>query len=125
MATKIRKHTSQKQAVRFKRKKRIRAKMEGTAEKPRFCVFRSNKNLYVQLIDDVKGVTLASASTLDEDLRGKVKPTIDGAKSVGTLAAKRAMAKNIKAVVFDRNGFIYHGQVKAIADAAREAGLLF
>ena len=125
MATKIRKHTSPKQAVRFKRKKRIRDNMEGTAARPRLSVFRSNKNIYVQLVDDVKGVTLVSASTLDEDLRGKVKATIEGAKSVGTLAAKRAMAKNIKTVVFDRNGFIYHGQIKAVADAAREAGLQF
>ena len=125
MATKIRLGTSQKQVVRFKRKRKIRASMEGTAERPRFSVFRSNKHMYAQLIDDIKGQTLVSASTLDEDLKEKVGSSIDGAKTLGDLVAKRALAKKINLVVFDRNGYLYHGRIKALADAAREAGLKF
>jgi|SRR6185437_5537134 len=123
MATKIRIHTSQKQVVRFKRKKRIRAKIEGTVERPRLAVFRSNKNLYAQLVDDTKGHTLVSASTLDEEVKGG--SSIEGAKTLGVMLAKRALAKKITQVVFDRSGYIYHGRIKALADAAREGGLKF
>jgi large subunit ribosomal protein L18 len=88
-------------------------------------VFRSNKHLYAQLIDDVKGHTLVSASTLEEELQGKASDTIDGAKVLGGLLAKRALAKNIQNVVFDRSGYLYHGRIKALADGAREGGLKF
>lgn len=125
MATKIRRVTSQKQVVRFKRKLRIRSRIEGTLERPRLSVFRSNRNLYVQLIDDAKGHTLVAASTVEEDLKDKVGGTIEGAKTLGNLVAKRALAKNISQVIFDRGGYLYHGQVKALADAAREGGLKF
>lgn len=124
MATKVRKKTDNKKIVRFKRKRRIRAKMEGSAEKPRLAVFRSNKHMYVQLIDDVKKHTLASASTAGEELKGKGS-TIEGAKALGELVAKRAAAKNIKNVVFDRSGYLYHGRIRTLAEAAREAGLKF
>ena len=117
--------TSQKQVIRFKRKKRIRARVEGTAERPRLSVFRSNRHLYVQLVDDVKGHTLVAASTSEEELKGKVGGTIEGAKTLGNLVAKRALAKNISQVVFDRSGYLYHGRIKALADAAREGGLKF
>lgn len=125
MATKIRRVTSQKQIVRFKRKKRIRARIEGSPERPRLSVFRSNRHLFVQLVDDVKGHTLVSASTLEEDLKEKVGGTIEGAKTLGNLVAKRALAKNISLIVFDRGGYLYHGRIKALADAAREGGLKF
>jgi large subunit ribosomal protein L18 len=125
MATKIRIHTSNKQIIRAKRKKRIRSKIEGSAERPRLTVFRSNKQIYAQLVDDVKGHTLVSASTLDEELKNKTGSTIEGAKSLGVMVAKRALAKKISEVVFDRSGYIYHGRIKAVADAAREGGLKF
>ncbi len=125
MATQPRKRTSQKRIVRFKRKKRIRSRVEGSLERPRMSVYRSNQHLYVQLIDDLKGHTLVAASTLEEELREKVHGTIDGAKQLGNLVAKRALAKKINQVVFDRGGYLYHGQVKALADAAREGGLKF
>ena len=125
MATKIRRGTSQKQVIRFKRKKRIRSRMEGSTERPRLSVFRSNQHLYVQLIDDTKGQTLVAASTQEEDLRDKVGGTIEGAKTLGGLVAKRALAKNITMIVFDRSGYLYHGRIKALADAARENGLKF
>lgn len=125
MSTKIRLMTSSKQKIRFKRKTRIRAKLEGSTERPRLSVFRSNKHLYVQLVDDQKGHTLVAASTQEEDLREKLGASIDGAKTLGSLVAKRALAKNISKVVFDRSGYLYHGKIKALADAAREAGLQF
>lgn len=125
MATKIRRGTSQKQVVRFKRKRRIRARVEGSGEKPRLSVFRSNRHIYVQLIDDLKGSTLVAASTVESELKEKVGDTIDGAKTLGGLVAKRALAKNITQVVFDRSGYLYHGRIKALADAARESGLKF
>jgi len=125
MATKIRQRTSQKQVVRFKRKLRIRSRMEGTIERPRLSVFRSNKNISVQLVDDVQGHTLVSVSSLEEELKGKVRGNIEGAKSLGNLVAKRALAKNIEHIVFDRSGYLYHGQIKALAEAAREGGLKF
>ena len=110
--------------ARLKRHKRVRSKISGTAECPRLNVFRSTNNIYAQLIDDVKGVTLCSASTLDKeiDVYGGNK---DAARKVGQLIAKRAADKGITEVVFDRGGYIYHGRVKALADAAREAGLEF
>ncbi len=125
MATKVRRVTSQKQVVRFKRKLRIRSRIEGSLERPRLSVFRSNRHIYVQLVDDIKGHTLVAASSLEEELKDKVGGTIDGAKTLGNLVAKRALAKNISQVVFDRSGYLYHGRVKALADAAREGGLKF
>ena len=109
---------------RVRRHKRVRNKISGTAECPRLAVFRSNKNISVQLIDDVKAVTLASVSTLDADIKTK-KANKEAAKEVGTLVAKKALDKKIKTVVFDRGGYIYHGVVKELAEAAREAGLEF
>ena len=109
---------------RTRRHKRVRTKLSGTAERPRLCVFRSNSNLYVQIIDDTKGVTLAQASTLDKEIKTK-HSNKEAAKEVGALIAKRAMEKDIKTVVYDRGGYIFHGVVKELADAAREAGLEF
>ncbi len=125
MATHIGKNTSQKQIIRFKRKKRIRATLEGDVTRPRLSVFRSNRHLYVQLVDDLGGHTLVAASTNEEELKGKVGSSVEGAKTLGQLIAKRAIAKNIEQVVFDRSGYLYHGRVKALADAAREGGLKF
>ena len=109
---------------RERRHKRVRTKISGTAECPRLCVFRSNKNISVQVIDDTKGITLASASTLDKEIKTK-KSNKEAAREVGTLIAKRAIEKNIETVVYDRGGYIYHGIVKELAEAAREAGLKF
>ena len=103
---------------------RVRRKISGTAECPRLCVFRSNNNIFVQVIDDVAGNTLAAASTLDKEVKTK-HANVEAAKEVGALIAKRAMEKNIENVVYDRGGYIYHGVVKAVAEAAREAGLKF
>jgi large subunit ribosomal protein L18 len=115
------KHSSVKDTARQKKKMRIRRRITGTQERPRLCVFRSASHMYAQVIDDVSGATLASASTLElEGLKGSNKET---AKAVGAEVAKRALQKNIKAVVFDRNGYLYHGRVQALADGAREAGL--
>lgn len=115
------KHSSVKDVARQKKKMRIRRKVTGTGERPRLCVFRSSSHMYAQVIDDVSGATLVSASTLElEGLKGSNKST---AKAVGAEVAKRALEKNIKAVVFDRNGYLYHGRVQALADGAREAGL--
>jgi len=109
---------------RERRHRRVRTKISGTPECPRLCVFRSNTNLYAQVIDDVNKVTLASASTLDKEVKTK-KSNKEAAKEVGALVAKRAIEKNIKSVVYDRGGYIYHGVVKELAEAAREAGLEF
>ena len=109
---------------RTRRHKRVRTKVSGTAERPRLCVFRSNSNLYVQVIDDVAGNTLVSASTLDKEVKTK-HANKEAAKEVGTLIAKKAIEKNITEVVFDRGGYIYHGVVKELAEAAREGGLKF
>ncbi|WP_018659682.1 50S ribosomal protein L18 [Allofustis seminis] len=113
-----------KNKTRLNRHKRIRRRLSGTAECPRLSVFRSNKNIYAQLIDDVEGVTLASASTLDSDVSDELTKVEQAAK-VGELIAKRAVDKNIKEVVFDRSGYKYHGRVQALADGARENGLDF
>ncbi len=109
---------------RTRRHLRVRRKISGTAERPRLCVYRSNTNLYVQVIDDVAGNTLVAASTLDKEIKTK-HANKEAAKELGTLIAKKAQAKNIKTVVFDRGGYIYHGIVKELADAAREGGLEF
>ena len=109
---------------RVRRHKRVRTKISGTAERPRLCVYRSNTNLFAQIIDDVAGNTLVSASTLDKEVKTK-HANKDAAKEVGTLIAKKATDKNIKEVVFDRSGYIYHGVVKELAEAAREGGLKF
>lgn len=113
--------------ARKKRHKRVRAKIHGTAERPRLNVYRSLNHIYAQIIDDDAGETLISASTLDEEVKGKVEKTcnVDAAKVVGEVVGKRALDKGIKNVVFDRSGYKYHGRVKALADAAREAGLNF
>ncbi|MFO8068912.1 MAG: 50S ribosomal protein L18 [Alkalibacterium sp.] len=112
-----------KNKLRLKRHKRIRRNLSGTAVRPRLSVFRSNTNIYAQLIDDVEGVTLASASSLDTDVSGDSK--VEEATAVGALLAKQAKDKDISVVVFDRGGYQYHGRVKALADAARENGLSF
>ncbi len=113
-----------RKVARTARQRRVRAKVRGTALRPRLCVFRSLNNISVQLIDDEKQVTLLSASTLDKEVKTKAS-NVAAATEVGTLIAKRAIENNIKTVVFDRNGYLYHGKVKALADAAREAGLEF
>ena len=112
-----------KNKVRQTRHARVRRKISGTAECPRLNVFRSNKNIYAQLIDDVAGVTLASASTLDENVSDATK--VEQAAAVGKAIAEAAKAKNISTVVFDRSGYLYHGRIQALADAARENGLDF
>ncbi|WP_042353695.1 50S ribosomal protein L18 [Bacillus rubiinfantis] len=114
-----------KNAVRRKRHARVRAKLSGTSTRPRLNVFRSNKHIYAQLIDDTKGVTLASASTLDKEFNLESSSNIEAAKKVGELVAKRAVEKGISSVVFDRGGYLYHGRIQALADAARENGLQF
>lgn len=114
-----------KNVVRKKRHGRVRAKLSGTAVRPRLNVFRSNQHIYAQVIDDVNQVTLASASTLDKELSLESTNNVDAAVKVGTLVAKRAAEKGVKDVVFDRGGYLYHGRIKALADAAREAGLEF
>lgn len=113
--------------ARIKRHRRVRTRLSGSTERPRLCVYRSNKHIYAQIVDDTNATTLVAASTLDKDLKGKVdKPwNKDGAKAVGTLVAERAKAKGIELVVFDRGGHIYHGRIAAVADAARQGGLNF
>lgn len=115
------------QIARRRRHRRVRAKIAGTPERPRLNVFRSLGNIYAQVIDDVAGHTLASASTIDRELRGQLegKSKTEAAKLVGALVARRAQAVGIKRVIFDRGGYRYHGRVKALAEAAREAGLEF
>jgi large subunit ribosomal protein L18 len=114
-----------KNATRRKRHARVRSKVSGTEARPRLNVFRSNKHIYAQLIDDVNGVTLASASTLDKDINLESTSNLDAAVKVGQLVAKRGVEKGISEVVFDRGGYLYHGRIKALADAARENGLQF
>ena len=112
-----------KNKVRLKRHSRVRSKISGTAECPRLNVFRSNTNIYAQLIDDVAGVTLASASSLDKEISAETK--VAQGSAVGSAIAKAATEKGIKQVVFDRGGYLYHGRVQALAEAARENGLEF
>ena len=113
--------------ARVKKHNRLRNRFAGTSEIPRLAVFRSNNHMYAQIIDDTVGQTLVAASTLDADVKGEVEKTnnVDAAAYVGKAIAKKALDKGIKTVVFDRGGFIYQGKVKALADAAREAGLEF
>lgn len=118
------KKTDRKKA-RVKRHMRVRNKISGTAERPRLAVFRSEKNMYAQIIDDVAGRTIVSASTLDKDFAGKVGSNKEAAKAVGELIAKKAVENGIEEVVFDRGGFVYHGRIKELAEGAREAGLRF
>ena len=113
-----------KKAMRLRRHIRVRGKISGTPECPRLNVFRSNANIYAQIIDDVNGVTLASASTLDKDFEGATG-NVEAAKKVGAVLAERAKAKGIEEVVFDRGGYVYHGRVAALAEGAREGGLKF
>jgi large subunit ribosomal protein L18 len=113
-----------RQEARVRRHLRIRKKLSGTAGRPRLAVFRSEKNIYAQLIDDVAQITLVTASSLEKDFNG-VGSNKAAAKEVGKLVAQRAIEKGIKSVVFDRGGFIYHGRIQELAEAAREAGLEF
>ena len=114
----------EKDRKRLRRKVHIRKTISGTAERPRMTVYKSNRSLSIQIVDDAKGHTLASASTLEKDLKG-IKATVAGAGQLGEIMGKRLLEKNIKAVVFDRNGYLYHGLVKAMADGARKAGVQF
>ena len=113
-----------KKAMRLKRHVRVRGKISGTPECPRLNVFRSNANIYAQIIDDVNGVTLVSANTLEKEFEGATG-NAEAAKKVGLVLAERAKAKGIEDVVFDRGGYLYHGRVKELAEVAREAGLNF
>jgi large subunit ribosomal protein L18 len=112
-------------AARRKRHERIRLHLEGTAQRPRLAVFRSLKHIYAQVIDDASGRTLAAASTIEKELRGSSTTKVEEAKVVGRLVAERARAAGVERVIFDRAGFKYHGRVKSLAEAAREAGLEF
>ncbi|MEN6351116.1 MAG: 50S ribosomal protein L18 [Syntrophomonas sp.] len=115
-----------KKSLRQGKHKRVRRKISGTAEMPRLCVFKSLNHIYAQIIDDEKGVTLAAASTLEKDIKGLVSGTnIEAAKKIGQSIAEKAKEKGIEIVVFDRNGYKYHGCIAALADAARENGLQF
>jgi large subunit ribosomal protein L18 len=116
---------AKREEIRAKRKKRIRKKVEGSAERPRLSVYRSSKHIYAQVVDDLTGKTLASASSLDKEQKGAEGTKVDAAKAVGTRLAEVCKGKGIDKVVFDRNGFIYHGRVKAVAEGAREGGLNF
>lgn len=116
-----------RQAVRVKKHRKLRNKISGTAERPRLAVYRSNNHIYAQVIDDVKGHTIVAASTVEKAIKDSLDKTDDvaAAAAVGTAVAKKAIEKGVETVVFDRGGYIYHGKVKALADAAREAGLKF
>ena len=116
-----------RKTVREKRHYRIRKNISGSPENPRLCVFRSNKHIYAQVIDDLAGNTIAAASTAEPSVIAGLKSTsnVEAAKAVGTAVAKKAVLKGVTSVVFDRGGYIYHGKVKALADSAREAGLQF
>ena len=114
----------EKDRKRLKRKVHIRKKISGTAERPRMTVTRSNRRISIQVIDDAKGHTLASASTLEKDLRA-IKANVEGAGQLGEVMGKRLLEKNIKTVVFDRNGYLYHGLIKALAEGTRKAGVQF
>ena len=113
--------------ARVKRHYRLRNNISGTADRPRLAVFRSNMHIYAQVIDDTVGNTLCAASTVEKDIRAKLEKTndVEAAKAVGEAVAKKAIEKGITTVVFDRGGFVYHGKIQALADAAREAGLKF
>ena len=116
-----------KNKARLKRHLRVRKKINGTVQRPRLAVFRSSKHIYAQLIDDVQGITIASASTLDKEIAQQVGNggNVDAARKIGELIATRAKEKGVEQVVFDRGGYLYRGRIQALADAAREAGLQF
>lgn len=114
-----------RKAVRAKKRQRVRAKVKGTADRPRLAVFRSLKHIYAQIINDDLGTTLIAVSTLDSNLRGEYGGNAEAARKVGQAIAARALEKGLKQVVFDRGGYIYHGRVAALAEGAREAGLEF
>jgi large subunit ribosomal protein L18 len=114
-----------KNKARLKRHLRVRKKIQGTTERPRLNIFRSSKHIYAQIIDDIKGVTLVSASTNEKEVEIENGGNADAARKVGELIAKRAKEQGVEKVVFDRGGYLYHGRVQALADAAREAGLEF
>ena len=124
MAIHYSRSTDPKRVSRFKKKMRIRRRITGSAERPRLSIYKSLSHLYAQLIDDSTGVTLVSASTVDKKMKG-IGAGMESAKGVGAELAKRALAQKIESAVFDRNGFRYHGKIKVLADAAREAGLRF
>jgi large subunit ribosomal protein L18 len=117
----------ERREARKKRQVRVRRKVHGSQERPRLCIFRSARHIYAQIIEDITGTTLVAVSTVSKEVGGglKVSGNVEAAKLVGKKVAERALAKNITQVVFDRNGFLYHGRIKALADAAREAGLSF
>ncbi|MCL6621311.1 MAG: 50S ribosomal protein L18 [Syntrophobacterales bacterium] len=119
--------TNLRLAMRLKRKRRIRRKISGTPERPRLSVFRSARHIYGQIIDDTRGLTLAAASTLSPELKDQLAglKKVEAAKLVGRLLAEKARQAGVERVIFDRNGFLYHGRVKALADSAREHGLIF
>ena len=121
------KRTNPTELARRRRKKRFQKKVRGTPERPRLCVYRSNKHIYAQIVDDQETRTLAAVSTLSKELASLAakRAMKEGAQKVGELIAKKAQERNIQKVVFDRNGFLYHGRIQAVADAAREAGLEF
>ena len=121
------KRTNPTELARRRRKKRFQKKIRGTTERPRLCVYRSNKHIYAQIVDDQETRTLAAVSTLSKELASLAdkRATKEAAQKVGELIAKKAQERNIQKVVFDRNGFLYHGRIQAVADAAREAGLEF
>jgi len=116
-----------RQAVRVKKHVKLRKKISGTSERPRLAVYRSNNNIYAQIIDDLKGITIVAASTVEKTIKDSLEKTNDvaAAVAVGKAVAEKALDKGVDTVVFDRGGYIYHGKVKALADAAREAGLKF
>ena len=116
-----------KREARLKRKKSIRKRLSGSGQRPRLCVFRSARHIYAQVIDDTSGETITSASTVEKELKERpaFASKIEAAAHIGERVAQRAMEKGIKQVVFDRNGFLYHGRVKAVSDGARKAGLIF
>ena len=119
---------AEKQGAEDRRKARVRRAIKKAANgRPRLSVFRSSKQIYAQIIDDVRGVTVAAASTIEKDVKGKLKTgaTVEAAKEVGRIVAERAVQAGVKQVVFDRSGYLFHGRVKALADAARESGLSF
>ena len=119
--------TNIRQQARLKRKKRIRKKIFGTLQRPRLSVFRSARHIYAQVVDDAAGQTLAAASTMDKEAASwpKFENKVEAAKLVGKLVGERALGKGIKEIVFDRNGFLYHGRIKSLSEGAREAGLVF
>jgi len=114
----------EKDRKRLRRKFHIRKRLSGTAERPRMTVTKSNRRLSIQIIDDIKGHTLVSVSTMEKELMN-IKPTVKGAEQFGEVVGKRLLENNIKTIVFDRNGYLYHGVIKAIADGTRKAGIVF